>query len=161
MADTSADAAAHVEQLRRLLTGDVDRLTRVAAAAGKRETLDVARQLGPLSHMGRRGVRLSAGYDIDHQGHTVTIRLRPPGAWLIAEQKSAAHTIAPRRRRARAADRPVAVAADSWGHPAPAVQHPGGRGRRGIARAFAKAREAMPKAIHDEQVRQMRQIFRG
>jgi len=156
---TTADAIHHIDQVRTMLSTDVGRLATAGAKAAKSEATAVASSMGPLSHMGRRGVALRAGYDVD--GSVIELKLRPPGAWIIAERKSAAHRITPKRRRVRLEGRGRGGAALGGGlsHPAASAHHPGGRGRGAIAKAFGRARRVIPTAIHDEQVRRMRSIY--
>ena len=113
--------------------------------------------------MGRKGVKLGSGYDVTDGGAVLTIKLRPPGAWVITERKSAGHEIAPRRARRRAATggRRPAVYAAGYGHPVGSVSHPGGKGRNGITRAFGRARAVIPRTIHAEQVRRLGAIYGG
>jgi len=132
-------------------------LVTAGARAGKDAAVKVGAAAGPLRNMGRKGVALKAGYDIEADNSRIVLRLRPPGAWVIAEQGAREHTIRPRRRRARAAGRPVAL-----GTPAGAravVYHARAKGRRAITRAFGAARPAIPAAIHDAQIATMRRIY--
>jgi hypothetical protein len=153
-------ALAHLDAVQRLITGpDLARLTRAGATAGKQAAQAVGDRLGPLRHMGR-GVKLRARYDMTGDGRTIVIALRPPGAWVIAQSGARVHEIKPRRRRTKGT---------TPGRGAPAVLTPNGpraivygahaRGRNGIAAAFARARPAIPQAIHDAQVDAMRAIF--
>ncbi len=155
-------AVAHLDAVARLITGpDLARLTRAGATAGKQAAQEVGDRLGPLRNMGR-GVKLRARYDISADGRTIVIGLRPPGAWVIVQSGARTHEVKPRRRRTRGAP---------TGRGAPAVMTPNGpraivygahaRGRNGIGAAFARARPAIPQAIHDAQVDAMRAIFGG
>jgi hypothetical protein len=162
MTDTSADAQRHIDQLATLLGANLDRLSNAGARAAKAEALRVAADLGPMSNMGRRGgVRLRAGYDVAAGGASFAVNLRPPGAWVIAERGAGRHTIRPRRRRQTASGRPPALAGGGLASPVARVVNARARGRRGITRAFGRARAVIPDAIHAEQLRAMRGIFGG
>lgn len=160
MTDSSADAQRHIDQVRTLLGANLDRLSTAGARAAKAEALRVAADLGAMSHMGR-GVKLKAGYDVAAGGASFAVALRPPGAWVIAEKGARRHTIKPRRRRQTASGRPPALAGGGLASPVARVVNARARGRRGITRAFARARAVIPDAIHAEQLRAMRAIYGG
>jgi hypothetical protein len=115
--------------------------------------------------MGRRGVRLSSGFDVTEAGKRVTIALRPPGAWMLVERGAKPHDIAPKRRTTRAGHIRTAkrdrwtVQAASAAHPTRRVHHPGASGKRAITRAFGRMRTTVPKAFHDAQVAELRRIY--
>ena len=161
----AAAVQARLTAVQRAYTQDLTEPATKAAMVGKADTLEVAAQLGRLSHMGRRGVNLSARYQIDNAGKRITFGLRPPGAWVIVERGAGAHEIRPRRGRAHSVfagalfggGRPAVQG--SLAHPVAVVHHPGAHGRQGITRAFGRLRSVVPRAFHDAQVAQLRRIY--
>ena len=162
MADTTAAARAKLDQIAKLL-GDPKPLVIAGSRAGKQAATVVAGELGPLRHMGR-GVTLRVRDDVSADNRTITIALRPAGAWVITEQGAKEHDIRPRRGSRHqvfggalfGGGRPAVTVK---GQPVAVARGASARGRRGIARAFAKARPAIPAAIHEAQVQQMRRIY--
>ena len=161
----AAAVQARLEAVQRAYTADLTEPATKAAMVGKADTLEVAAQLGRLTHMGRRGVNLTARYQIDNAGKRITFGLRPPGAWVIVERGAGPHAIRPRRGRAHSVFGGAVFGAGraavqgALGHPVAVAHHPGAHGRQGITRAFGRLRTVVPKAFHDAQVDQLRRIY--
>lgn len=157
--------AARLDAVARVYGGDLSRPAEAAARAGKADAVAIGTALGRMSRMGRRGVKLGAGYDVANGGRRVLVALRPPGAWIIAERGATGHDIAPKRRTTKAGRQRTGprvgwtVAGASWGHPVGVIHHPGARGRHGVTRAFASMRDTIPRAFHDGLVAELRRIY--
>ena len=160
-AETAAAAAQRLGAVGRIFSDDLTDLGHAAGRAGKQAGLGVARQLGVLRHMGRRGVRLSARYDVESGGRVIVVKLTPPGPWVLVEQGAGPHAINPRRRRKTATGRPSAVLGAGFGHPVGrgVVTGARARARGGIRTAFARARPAIVDAWHDAELARIRRIY--
>ena len=167
---TAQGMATRLDAVADVYAGNLLPAATAAGMAAKREATFVANDVagGRLSHMGKRGTRLTSGFDVGAAGKTVTIALRPPGPWMILERGAKGHVIGPRRTRttkaghARTGPRTTwAVQGAGYAHPVRSAQHPGTGGKRAVSRAFGRMRTAASKAFHDEQVQQLRRIYGG
>lgn len=155
MSDSTADALRHLDQVAAMLRGaSLAQLSTAGARAATTEARRVAASLGPMSHMGRKGVVLKAGYDVAPSGERFVMSLKPPGAWVIAQQGARVHVIKPRRRGGRRA-----LAGGGLAGPVARVSNAHARGRAGISKAFAAARPAIAPAVHAAHEAALRGIY--
>jgi hypothetical protein len=133
---TLAAAAKRFERLALYLGGDLTPMAIGIGQAAKRQAIEVGHAVtggsGRLSHMGRRGVALSAGYDIGEKGRTVLIKFRPAGAWIIEDTGARPHDEPKRARRTGRGKRKGAMYGSGLAHPVTQVHHPGVHGRQAL-----------------------------
>src|SRR5215471_5095637 len=103
--DTSLKAAAdRLAKVEAVLKGDWTKAGNRVGQMAKREAKATAAEVtggsGRLRNMGR-GTTLSSGYDLANRGTQMTLKLRPPGPWIIFEQGAKGHEIRPKRSRMR------------------------------------------------------------
>lgn len=165
--DTLEAAVLRLKALEDALSGDWTQAGHAVGAMAKREAKAAAAEAtggsGVLTHMGR-GARLSSGYDLDNQGKRLTLKLRPPGPWVIMEQGAKAHVIpkSSGRRRGRGKPRGARyLLAPGYSHPVKApIHHPGMRQKRGaIRKTFARVRDKASPMYHDEMVKKLAEIY--
>ena len=158
----AAGMTARLTALEAVYDGDLTVPATDAGVAAKRDAtivgIEVAR--GRLSHMGKRGTRLTSGFEVTNEGRRITMALRPAGAWVILQRGASGHAIGPKRARVRRAKgHPTAIHAASYAHPARRVHHPGTGGKQAITRTFGRMRTTIVKSFHDAQVAQLRRIY--
>lgn len=97
---------------------------------------------GRLSGVGRRGARLSVGFDAPSSTTNPQAVVRARGPWQLIESNTRPHTIKRRRRRA--------LAGRGFG-PVASVDHPGTKGKhpwtKGVRRAEPQLLAAMDAAV--------------
>lgn len=111
-----------------------------------------------------KGVTLSSGYDLENRGTLITLKLRPPGPWLIMEQGAKPHVIRPKRSRMKGGGSgwgiTPAIIGGGYSHPVYRVEHPGMRQRRGaIRKTFARVRNKASATYHDAMVEKIGDIY--
>ena len=161
---TLADAGHRLERVARYLEGDLTPMAVGIGTAAKAGALEAARAAtggsGRLSHMGRKGVTLGAGYEIGERGRRVTVRFRPPGAWIITDTGARAHAeprLSKRGRRRRGAK--GALYGAGLTHPLARVEHPGMSGRHSLTLAAHRIHDVAPRAANDALVRELGRIY--
>ena len=151
------NAQRNARELQTQLQRATAKAVRAASLTVKDETVGTLRQaIGPderMSNVGRTiaGARLSVRFNLsDLTTANPSALVQARGPWQLVENQTRAHTIRPRRRRARAAG--GAAVATPWG-PRAYVIHPGTRGKkpwaRGVAAAEPKVQKIYRATLHD------------
>lgn len=122
-----------------------------------RRELARAAPSGRLSGVGRRGARLSVGFDAPRSTSNPVALVRARGPWQLIENRTRAHTIVAKRRR-RAQTRRAAVLTPAG--PRASVNHPGTRGKhpweRGVRVAEPRILPTMQAEVHAAMVKAFR-----
>jgi hypothetical protein len=148
-----------------LLSGDLTSCGHAVGKGGRTEAKQSARSVTGgdevLSHFGRRGVRLSYGYDLDQQGRRVTMKLRPPGPWSLVESGAKPHSI-PRSTSRRRRRGPRVLSSPSFGPVSGPVEHPGTRGSQAlhaVTQTFDRIDRRASKDFHDAYVELLAKVM--
>lgn len=164
-------AAERLGRVGDLITGDYSKMGHAVGKHAKTEATLIAAAVtggdGTLSHMGRRGAKLSTGYDLDNRGRRVTVKLRPGGPWVLTESGAKPHTIKPKAARVRGIGSgwgiDPAVYAPGYAHPTrKPFTHPGTQGRqskRSITRTFGRIRGRATRDWHEAYVDELARIM--
>jgi hypothetical protein len=120
-------------------TAEMVRAAALAVTVAERATLSSATHgSNRLSGVGRKGAKLSVGFDMKGSGNPTAL-VRARGPYHLIESDTKAHVIIPRRRRR-------ALAGNGFG-PVASVQHPGTKGKRPWAKGLAASPPAVTKAV--------------
>ena len=155
-----AAAAERLDRVAKLIDGDYSAMGHAVGKHARAEATVIAAAVtggdAVLSHMGRKGARLSAGYDLDNRGRRVTVKLRPGGPWVLTERGAKPHTI-PRTTRGRRKRKRLSIN----GSVRTSVQHPGAKGKDSITRTFGRIRGRAARDWHTEYVKELGKIYSG
>ena len=133
------------DQTADILSGEaMKRCLRASGMAAKKAALNVAEQVvggdRAIVMGGRRKVTLGAGYDIAGDS-SVSVALKPPGPWVLFDKGAKDHHIPRARRRASSKVLRFPMSDEQGSGYARYSNVRGIRGKRAVARAFAKAQD--------------------
>lgn len=122
-----------------------------------RRELHRAAPSGRLSGVGKRGARLSVGFDPPKSDVNPTALVRARGPWQLIENSTRPHVIVPKRRR-RVRTRRGAVLTPQG--PRARISHPGTTGKhpweRGLRSSEHLVRQAVQREFHQALVKAFR-----
>lgn len=133
------------------------RIGALLVATSIRRELQRAAPSGRLSGVGRRGARLSVGFDPPKSDTNPTALVRARGPWQLIENPTRPHEIVPKRRRRTRNRRPAVLTPQG---PRTRIMHPGTRGKhpweRGVRSSEHLVRQAVQREFHHALVKAFR-----
>lgn len=147
LADLSASLAATPKAMQRGQRRGVNKAALHVTRSVRREIVLVTGD-NRLSGVGRRGAKVGAGYNVRGRVNPTAL-ISARGPLHLIERDTGAHSIEPRRKRARG-NRKRRAALKFGATYATAVDHPGTRGQRPFGKGVDRVKRDVAKIIEDE-----------
>lgn len=147
LADLSVSLAAMPQAMQRGQRRGVAKAALHVTRSVRREILLVTGD-NKLSGVGRRGARVGAGYNVKGRVNPTAL-ITARGPLHLVERDTGAHSIEPRRRRARG-NRKRRAALKFGATYAMSADHPGTRGQRPFGKGVDRTKKDVAKIIEDE-----------
>ena len=110
-----------------------------------------------LSHVGKKGKKLSVGYDVQGSGSLTIATVQARGPWPIVNNKTSAHLIGVGRRKVKKQGYLMAPGA---AHPVLGpIAHPGTKGKGGWQKGAAAAAGPVSKVIAAGPTNEIRRVL--